>query len=775
MTPSVTLAEKHTKRHDASNGAAGPLELAPEVPPFDFLESRIQVPPLRPGSISRTALVNKLRAATSLPLATIVAPAGYGKTTLLSQWAARDSRPFAWVSIDDRDNDPVVLLRHISAALAEEASLPRDLAVALRLPAASIWTAAVPRLSAALRARGPLVLVLDDVDALRSRDSLDAIAALVDDCAEGSMLVLSGRVSPRVALAPLRASGRLFEFGAEQLAFTNREAELFLRAMDLCLSDAGAERIIERSEGWPAALYLAALTIRDSDDPEREAARFSGENRYLADYIRSEYLTGLRPAARRFLRRTSMLDRMSGPLCDAVLDDEGSVRQLTKIERENLFLIALDTQRKWCRYHGLFRGLLRRELAENEPELVPVLHRRAADWHEADGDPESALGHAYAAGDTDRAAAILTEIALPVYYSGRIKTIERWLGRFELAGLPERDAAIAVHGCRLHLVRGRRDHARRLLDLAERGPVRSSLSAGSGSIRPWIAVARAWMCESGVAEMLADADSALAELPEESDWRPAALLARGAALLLLGEDTQADACLSDAASSAELRGASETRALGLSLRAFSLARRDEHAAAEELSAETQPIVTSHGVEGIAARALDHATRSRLFLHDGHWNEARAAIAAALELTPLLTDAVPWLSVLVRLELAHGLVTLRDRESAVALLAEIDELAESCPDALPAQLQDVRREIDALAAFDGPSATGLTRAELRLLPLLATHLSFREIGEELHVSRNTIKTQAISVYRKLGVSSRSEAISEAHRLGLGEHLRVVIEA
>ena len=773
MTPSVTLAEKHPKRHAASTGAARTLELAPEVPPFDFLESRIQVPPLRPESVSRTALVNKLRAATVVPLATIVAPAGYGKTTLLSQWAARDSRPFAWVSIDDRDNDPAVLLRHIAAALAEEAPLPRHLVASLRAMGPSIWTAAVPRLSGALRARGPLVLVLDDASALRSRDSLEAIASLVDDCADGSMLVLSGRVSPRIALAPLRAGGRLFELGAEELAFKDREAQVFLRATDVRLSEAAEERIVERSEGWPAALYLAALAIRDTEQPEREALRFSGENRYLADYIRSEYLSGLRPATRRFLRRTSALDRMSGSLCDAVLDDEGSARELAKIERANVFLVALDTRRGWFRYHGLLRGLLRRELVENEPELVPVLHRRAADWYEAHGDPESALGHAYAADDTERAAAIFTASTLPLYYSGRVKTLESWLGRFELAGLSERDAALAVHGCRLHLVRGRRDDARRLLDFAERG-VPGSLPDASGSMKPWIAVVRAWMCESGVAQMLADADSALVELPEESDWRPAALLARGAALALLGEDARADACLSDAVSAAESRGAGETKALGLSLRALLLARRDEHEVAEQLSAETQRTVTSDGVEGLAARALGHATSSRVLLRDGHWKEACAQIAAALELTPLLTDAVPWLSMLVRLELAHGLVTLRNRESAVALLAEVDELARICPDALSAELEEVRREVDALAEVDSPSQTGLTPAELRLLPLLATHLSFREIGEELYVSRNTVKTQAISVYRKLGVSSRSEAISEARRLGLGKHLRVLIE-
>src|SRR5262245_8430923 len=206
----------------APRSTARPLELAPPRPAFDFLDSKIRVPVLRPGTVSRTALVNRLRVTNAEAVTTVVAPAGYGKTTLLAQWAERDSRPFAWVALDERDNDPIVLLRHIAAAFEVDEPVEERLVDALEKHGASIWTRALPRLSQELAHRGPIVLVLDDFNLLRTRGSLEAVAALVDDEAEGSMLVIAGRTPPRLPLAHLRASGRLLELGVSDLAMTRR-------------------------------------------------------------------------------------------------------------------------------------------------------------------------------------------------------------------------------------------------------------------------------------------------------------------------------------------------------------------------------------------------------------------------------------------------------------------------------------------------------------------------------------------------------------------------
>jgi LuxR family transcriptional regulator, maltose regulon positive regulatory protein len=754
--------------------AASPLQLAPSKPAFDFLESKIQVPALRPGIVSRTALVNRLRVTTAEAAATVVAPAGYGKTTLLAQWAERDSRAFAWVTLDERDNDPIVLLRHIAAALEVDEPVEARLLDALEKPGASIWTRALPRLAKELGERGPIVLVLDDFNLLRSRGSLEAVAALVDAETERSLLVIAGRTPPRLPLAQLRASGRLLELGVADLAMTKREAELLLRQSGVRLSDARAAELVEQCEGWPAALYLAAISIRDGAATGVEAARFAGDDRYLADYFRSEYLGRLRPGPLRFLRRTSVLERMSGPLCDAMLQDEGSAQELEKIERANLFLVPLDTRREWYRYHHLFRDLLQRELVEHEPELVPLLHGRAADWFEEHDDPESALEHASAAGDLDRAARLLTALVLPLYYSGRVVTLEGWFARFERAGLLERYPAVAVQGCRIHALRGRAEEAERWLEAATRGRFRGTLPDGSRTIAPWVATVRAWLGRKGAKQMVADAEMAVHGLAETSSWRAGALAAYGAALLLLGEHDRADLLLEEAAARAGEVGVTETHVVALGQRALIADERGEHELADSLCAELHELLASSAVESYVAQSVDCAATARTMLRHGRWNEARTALTAGLELAPFLS-AVPWLAIQVRLELARGFATLRDADAARQLLDDALLLLAQFPDldALSAQAKALLQELDDAREQDGVHHAGLTRAELRLLPLLATHLTFREIAEQLFVSRNTIKTQAISVYRKLGVSSRSEAVAEAQRLGLGEHLRIVV--
>jgi LuxR family maltose regulon positive regulatory protein len=748
-------------------------ELAPRTATFDFLASKIQVPILRPGTVWRTSLVNHLRATSSISVVAVVAPAGYGKTTLLAQWAERDPRQFAWISLDDRDNDPVVLLRHITATLERSAPVEPRLIQALRSPGSSIWSTAVPRLAAAMAARHPMVLVLDDFNALHSRASLETVAALIDDEAEESLLVVTGRVPPRLPLASLRAKGRLLELGINDLALTRREAQLLLRATGVTLSEARTDELIEQCEGWAAALCLAALSVREAQHVGREAALVRGDSRYLADYFRSEYLAQLRPGPLRFLRRTSVLDRMCGPLCDAVLQDEGSARELEKIERANLLLVGLDDRREWFRYHHLFRELLESELTLEEPELVPELHRRAADWFEAQGDRESALEHAFSAGDYDRAAAILAAVAMPVYYSGRVATLEGWLKRFERAGLVERYPVVALHGYRIHALRGRAGRAERWLQEAERGTHQGVLPDGSPSIKPWLAVGRAWLCQQGARRMLEDAKLALAELPETSNWRPSALAAQGWALMLLGEAGSADSVLADAAESAAVHGSTETHVIALGGRALLATLRDDHEAADRISTETNRLIATVGSPGAPAWAVEHAASARRLLRHGRWNEAREALTAARDLLPYVTVAIPWLAVQTRIDLARGFVTLRDGDAARELQDDVEQLLGSLPDlgVLAERAAELREEVDAIPEPAG--TTGLTPAELRLLPLLATHLSFREIAEQLFVSRNTIKTQAISVYRKLGASSRSGAIAEAHRLGLDEHLRVLI--
>jgi len=492
----------------------------------------------------------------------------------------------------------------------------------------------------------------------------------------------------------------------------------------------------------------------------------------MADYLRSEYLAQLRPGALRFLRRTSVLDRMCGSLCDAILDDEGSARELEKIERSNLFLVPLDHQREWHRYHHLFRDLLRRELTEREPQLVPILHGRAADWYELHGDPESALEHALAAGDLDRVAAIVTEIALPTYYGGRIASVERWLSHFEHEGLLERYPGVALQGGWVHAIGGRAADARRWLDAAERGTFKGTLSDGCTSLRPWIAVLRAALCRDGVDQMLADAESGLAGLPPDSLLRPTALLLLGSAHVLLGEDERGDALLRSAADEAERLGATDTRMVAISERSLIASAHDDPAAGQALALQAQELVDHAHVDHYVTSAIALAVAARAALRHGRWDQARAHLAEAERVRPLLGQALfPWLTLQAQLELARAYLALGDPR-AHTFAQEIRDVLDEHPHlgVLADQAAELETDLAAMPEHGNGAAAGLTGAELRLLPLLSTHLSFREIGEELFVSRNTIKTQAISVYRKLGVSSRSDAIDRAALLGLVETTR-----
>jgi LuxR family transcriptional regulator, maltose regulon positive regulatory protein len=742
------------------------LEVAAPRLPFEVAEAKVRIPALRPDMVSRTSLVNRLRAAT-VPVVVCTSPAGYGKTTLLVQWASRDPRAFAWVSVDERDNDPRVLLQDIAAALDRVAPLTDPVLKALR-SRESIWTRALPRLASMLAASPrPFVLVLDDADVLDG-DAAKLVGTLIDHVPRGSMLVVAGRVAPQLRLARLRASGLVLEIETDGLAMSTRETKLMLQNAHVESSDPDADDLVLRAEGWAAGVYLATLAFQEGRDAHTAAA-LRGADRYVAEYLRSEHLAHLTPRQREFLRRTSVLERMCGPLCDAVLDRSGSARELLSIERSNLFIVPLDGHGEWFRYHHLFRDLLQRELAERDPGLIATLNRRAADWLQANGRPEEALHHAFASGSPTRAARILTTIVMPAYNGGRVAEVEDWLARFDDDELLERLPAVAVHGSRVHALRGRGAEAERWLAAVERRLSRNA-RARDTSVAGAAAVVRAWLGVDGAEQMRADAELALAKLLRTNQWHPLALLIRAVALLL-ARDGDADAAFDEAAHAAARMGKAEALVLALTQRALLAAGRGDSAAADELASSTEQIVEKHGIEGYAGNALRLAVSARAHLRAGRWQHARADLDAAQRLLPRL-EALPWLAAQTRLELARAHLATRESAEAQALLAEAESLLRNRVgfDALKRECAQLRGDVRNVGQAPDGRSSGLTDAELRLLPLLATHLSFREIGERLFVSRNTIKTQAISVYRKLRVSNRSDAVERAAELGLVPGLR-----
>jgi LuxR family maltose regulon positive regulatory protein len=423
-------------------------------------------------------------------------------------------------------------------------------------------------------------------------------------------------------------------------------------------------------------------------------------------------------------------------------------------------LVPLDRRGEWFRSHQLLRDSLRQELVTQEPELVAELHRNAAEWLERHGDSSGALRHAHAAGAKGDFARIFGTAALAEYDRGRSAAVQGWLveiGDEELAA----DRRAAVVAARLHAHLGRLVEAERCLAVASRG-------RGHGArTRAAIALVRSALCAGGAEPMLRDADRALEKLPGNDLWRPYGLMLAGTARALLGNEDSVT-ILARAVVAAERLEAHDSKLLALAESSLAAANRQSWTDAEAHLLRACGTAEEHGLEGHPGFALALALRARIHLRSGRWNDAQTAITKAQRLLPGLTSALPWLSIQVRLELAAAHVMLRDAPSGGTMLVEADEILRTC------ELGGLRKRRDRLAAdvsaipagVDGQTIR-LSRAELRLLPLLGTHLSFREIGTHLFLSRHTVKTQAISAYRKLGASSRREAVVEATRLALIE--------
>ena len=736
--------------------------------PFDLVEVKLAGPSARPGTVAKADAIARLCSST-LPFATVVAPAGYGKTTLLAKWAEADPRPFAWVALDGRDDDAVVFLRYIAAAIHGAEPVPDEVFEALSGPGGSTWSNRVPRVGSALAAlERPLVLVLDDLHAVANPSCLDVLTALFDYVPAGSQIAVASREDPALPLARWRALGLLHEIGMLDLRLDEHEAKLLLGAAGVELDADALSELTERTEGWPAGLYLAALSLQAGAPSPAAAAGFSGGDRFVSEYFRFELLSRLPPAEAEFLKYTSVLDRMCGGLCDAVLETTRSAHTLESLERRNCFLVPLDRSGEWYRYHHLFAQLLRKELELSEPEIVPELNRRAMAWCIANDFTEAAVVFGHAAGDTDAIAGLVDGLALTVHYDGRMETLEEWLGWFDDDDF-RRYPALAVEAAWVWALSGRPAEAERWLGLAEGATSTIPLSDGSATIEPLVATLRAGMMPDGVEQALADADLALHQLSPDSGWRPAALVLRGVAHALLGATDRATDDLTAAVRAGLAGGAAEIVILAQAHLALLAANQGAWDEAGERARAAQTHVEERGLGDYSTSALAHVAMARVALREARPEDARAALTHAHRLRPLLDYGLPWLTIQVGLELIRAHLALAEASAARTILAETERVLEVRPHmgSLIEDATDLRDRLAATSGSDGAWAMTLTGAELRLLPYLATHLMFPEIASRLFISRNTVKTEAVSIYRKLGVSSRSEAIERAVEVGLLE--------
>ena len=710
--------------------------------------------------VARGRLFARLRDGRGLNLTLVACPAGFGKSTLLAAWRERDAedRPGAWVTLDEGDDDAVVLWAHVIEALGRVC--PGIAPLAASVVSAPLREVVLPRLVNQLAEQRDVVLVLDDFHRVSSAAARDSVAWFVDHLPATVQLVLSTRADPGLPLGALRAHGRLLELRTDELRFTGPEAAEFLNGrLGLGLDEGDVELLVARTEGWPAGLYLAALSLAGKPDKPALVRAFDGTSAHVVEFLSDEVLAGYPPELQDFMVRTSILERLCAPLCDAVLGGAAADGALDALARTNLFLLPLDDRRRWYRFHHLFAQLLRVELARREPEAMPELHRRAHAWHRASGTTDEAIHHALAAGAFPEAGELIAETWVDHVNLGRTSSVLEWLVGFPAAVL-DADPRLLLVKAWVSALRGREADMRsavarvRALGGLEAGP----LPDGFASLEASVSVLSAAFAWGDAGAVLAEgARSAELEGPD-SPWRPVVSWSLGWAHYCRGELEPAERWFQETAALAP-RTDQWIVGIGavadLSLIAGMRGRRSEQ---QRLAAEAVGLARERGLLEAIEVGEVHTAHGVALAAAGRREEALAALEQGVFLRRLWGQP---------LDLADGLVALApavaatgDRARAADLFGEAEALLGGCRDAgvLPARLAAAKRT----AGFGRAAAGGgaLSERELMVVRLLSGGLSEREIGQELFVSYNTVHTHVKSVYRKLGVSSRADAVARA---------------
>jgi LuxR family maltose regulon positive regulatory protein len=750
MLGPMTEVSAATRPLPAEPAGPGPVAL------IDVAAARRRRPPhLRKRTLRRDRLLRRLAQSADVPLILVVAPAGYGKTTLLSHWVGADQRSVGWLTVDEADDDPSRLVTSIALALDHAGTGLRS------VPTGRAGTM-LGELARSLETREhPFVLVLDDVHRLRSPEALTALEAVIGAVPPGSQVVLASREEPALPIGRLRAQGMLVDLRPRDLVMTRREAALVLELAGLDLPAQDVLVLLQRTEGWPAGLYLAALSLRDRQDVHGAVARFGGDDRLMADYVREELLGALEADQLTFLQRTSVLDTLSGPLCDAVLESRGSGVVLRDLSRANVLVVPLDDTDATYRHHPLLARMLQAELRRAEPEREADLHRRASAFYVGAGDVDRAIGHAIEAGDAASAGRLLWTFAAGHVLGGRNAEVRAWLAHFT----PDQVAAhpmLALAAAASHLALGDRDRVEHWTSAAERrvgGPDAELLGAG-------VALMRAAVARDGLDQMVADAARAYELSAEDSPWRSLCCLLHGVAAHLRGDPGAGRAHLEEGARRGAI-AAPSIQVLCLAQLALIALDGGDWEQAQLLASRARAQAEWSGLDGYPARSLVYAVSALVRAHRDRVEDAQADRRQATELLAALVDYVPWFEVETRVVLARAALRLGDVTGTRALLGEASRLLPRVGDAvvLRASIDELAAQAKAFTVTELVGPSSLTTAELRVLGLMPTHLSFREMGRRLHVSANTIKTHAHAVYRKLDVGSRSEAVVPARRMGL----------
>ena len=728
-----------------------------------LIATKLRPPVIRDQVIPRERLLERLRAGSGLTLSLVVCPAGFGKTTMLAAWHRAETarRPVAWLTLDEGDNDPVVLWSYLIEALRQVCPAVSPPAASHLADAASVADVVLPRLVNELTGQGDAVLILDDFHRL-SGAARDSIAWFIGHAPASFQLVLSTRVEPALPLAALRAHGELMELRIGDLRFTPGETDEFLNGrLGLGLGPGDVGALFERTEGWPAGLYLTALSLSRNTDRHDFVTRFGASpGRHVIDFLEAEVLRAHDPPMQALMLRSSILGRLCGPLCDAVLEQQHSAAMLDELSRTNLFVLPLDGSGGWYRFHPLFAQLLRVELERRDPAVIPVLHRRAYSWHRDHGTAGQAIHHAIEAGEYE-AAAELVEASWGKYGNNRgYGTVLAWLGRFPREILGGDVRLLLIEAWMLSWAARREEAARaiaRVERLGEPGP--GPLPDGFSSVEASLTMLHAAFPWGDIGTQLTYGRRAAELEGPGSPWRPAACLAVGLGLYLSGEFDEADRWLAETVT---LAPASERwLEAGSALGCRSLIAGEQGRPGDQglLADKAVALIREHGIEetcgeGWLALGVSLAARGRPA-------EALPPIERAIAV--LRSAGQPPGLAMALLRQVPVLRALGQEKRAEAAVAEAKSVIASCPDPgiLLGQLTAARRNPRPGAR----SGQHLTERERLVLRLLDSDLCEREIGHELYVSRNTVHTHVRSIYRKLAVSTRTDALTRARERGL----------
>ena len=697
----------------------------------------------------------------------VVAPPGFGKTTLLVQWQAAEERPIAWLSVDDGDNDPAVFWAGVIASIDRvvpgfggrvvprpgRAGGPSGHAVVARI------------LNELLALQQPVVLVLEDYHRITESGCHDGVALLLEHQPACLQVIISTRTDPRLPLARLRANGRLTELRAAELAFTVDEAEEVLtRTWGLELASELVAVLHARTEGWPAGMYLAYLSARGAADIDAFVTAFGGATRLVIDYLMEVVLDRQTEDLRSFLIETSILDGLSGSVCDAVTGRNDSASVLTQLERANLFVVAVDGGGHRFRYHQLFAQALGEALDRQPGDRRAELHRRAMAWFLGHEDISRAVRHAFAAGDLDVAATLIATHWIEAVNAGRPATVRGWLEAFPRA-VVRADARLLLVTGWIAGWGGDAESGLRAISAAQGLGYQGELPDGSGTVGDGCSLLRGSFVWSDVTAMLAAARTAEArERERDSSWQALATLNLGRAQILYGQPEQAREVL--------------LRAITVGLRAEQwITVADAHAllaqvsiAADDLD-QAQPRVL-HAI-GMADRwgFADLPQVGFYYVISGSIKAARGEYEQA---DRLMTSGLAQLGRRGEiLHVAYALLCLAPVRQALgaldeagALIAEARMIIDGCPEPGVLRTRLVQTSEAVRAASRRTAGAGaLTDRELKVLELLAGGSSEREAGATLFLSRNTIHSHTKAIYVKLGSSSREKAVTRARELGL----------